>query len=194
MRHRKLAALSVAAAAMVAGTGCLPNPVLEGNAGFLQARNRTGTITVDNRTHQGVPAEQIVNDWNTLAGRTVLVALPRGAAAGATANVRFNMMSPICANGNCNDRRAAWVQPTRNPDGSYAYCTIHFDPWIPALPSTWENVMEHELGHCLGFISGPYVDTTHADYKGAMSYWNFASQAGWWGAADVEMMSEAGYR
>ena len=176
-------------ALLVVLTSCgLPHPGIY--MGFLHARDHSGTIVVDNRSHMGVPADQIVGPWNVMAGRgNFLVALPRDHPDGANAHIRFEIKSPICPYGDCSDRRAAGIERTRNPDGSIAWCTIYFDPWIPALPWSWLDIMRHEFSHCLDF-TGPLVDAVNPDYKGVASYY---PPSNWWGAADAEMVTEAGY-
>lgn len=177
-----LRAVAVAAVAAVTFTGCIPQLV---GPGFKQARH-PNTRTLRVAPIPLVDDAVVLAPWNRTAGRTLFAPTDD-----KRPHVRFHRMTPICARGNCNDRRAAWVERTRRPDGSVYRCIIHWDPELAHTLDHW--TWAHELGHCLDLPDVPHTDP----YRGVMSYYGFNNWRGrqhWWGAADREMLRQAGYR
>lgn len=103
--------------------------------------------------------------------------------------ITFQEMSPIDPPGD-HPPVAAWVERHVAPSGYLYHVTIHFDPWYWAWwqltdPMTWR----HELGHALGL--GGDTLCSHP-YRGVLSYCGPYGDA--WGADDVEMLRNTGYR
>lgn len=173
-RRRIVGAALAASAVSLAGlTGCIDGIHMVGG-GWFQDPGPSNPITVDNNIGTDIPGA--IGAINRAAGTTIMTAVPSGG------RVTFQQQTPICANGNCNDRRAMWVQTFRNGTEPYVnYCVIHYDPTFANGSTTyWDGwAMSHELGHCLDY---PDILSGQADdYVGAMSY-NSWGDPGWRGA------------
>ncbi len=197
-------ALGLVALLFVVCTGCIPRL---SNGGFTKARSpNRESITVDNSAALGFDVAKSVAAWNSIAGWDLLAPTPYGdSAAGASADIRFERMTPICRRGDCTQRLPYWVKPpVLNADGSIAYCVIAYDPTWLAGRQGQPDVVSHELGHCLGFGDPPADANASCSewYKGVMSYCRFYDgmrdgglpHVNWWQGDDRNMLATAGYR
>lgn len=146
-------------------------------------------ITVE--SEPGIDVAAAVKPWNDMAGRTLLKPVPPGTRAQV-------LWSP--------STDATWVEWKHDASGFLTDCRVRYN-------KNAVHVMQHEIGHCLGFhdhtrVPDPYGRTTlrqcnepdqpnYSAYRGVMAYCGFGSPSyrawRWFGAADIEMMRRAGY-
>lgn len=142
-------------------------------------------ITVE--TEPGIDIPEVIRPWNKMAGRELLRAVPPGQPA----DIKWSK------------HEATWVKWYYAGRKMYD-CRIHYS-------HTTTYVMQHELGHCLGFydhvrVPDPWGRTTwrqcnrpdlpyYSHYRGVMAYCGFRNEAyrnwRWFGAADVDMLRRA---
>lgn len=199
--------IAVVILAALALTACVTPPWMT-NGGFTKARtpNRT-SITVANPSNivQGQDMIRATDDWNRIAGWRLFDVAPLNDQYWlVNADVRFGIMTPIGPSP--TDRRAFWVDPVLNADGTVHHCNIWFDPTLYGWNSAHPDTVSHEIGHCLGYIGNHADANLHCDpnlYQGVMSYCRFGfngspfgapHQPPWWDGTDVQMITNSGYR
>jgi hypothetical protein len=203
---RRLTIIAAVIAVVGGLTACIPIPALS-NGGYTKARapHRTSVTVANPSWVNGHDMIHSTSEWNYIAGWRLLDVYPVNDAYGiANADVRFqDWGGPIIDPR--GGRHAAWVQQFLNGDGSVNHCVVWIDrEMMAASPhNRHPDVMSHEIGHCLGwYTTGDVNPFCEPGYQGVMSYCNFTNTGGWWtihappwwGADDVQMLANAGYR
>jgi hypothetical protein len=203
---RRLLTATAGLALVVSVTACGPSL---GNGGWSKARtpNRQSISVAPIPDLPGVTADaDLLAPWNYTAGWQLFQPVST-----ATADITFASRPILCkwsdynpAGTACNNAAnaiGAYPELYLNPGGTMRECRLLWSEHAAGTVILTTTVLQHEIGHCLGFTPGGGIDTCAPQtYLGVMSYcgfyWSDATglRPNWWGIQDQQMLQRAGYR